>query len=257
MLRTMFAGPLVLLTTLAATTSVWGQIGQIQDPPGGYWPVDQRTRPGVAAAWTATRNNTTPGRYFQPVRLELPTAGQVSIYAGLPHQAVPLAAPAQVGVLVGHVYRMRIGEMPQYPGVELYPTIEVLDRLHPPPGQEDRFPVPIELTEEDIELALSGRLVTKVIYLEQPQLARPLAQDETIPVATIPESRNVLAEADLLGRPMLILRLGSRGPNVHGADPAFFGTGAPVVLPRGPVEQPPITPEPRRPYEELPSPEAE
>lgn len=244
MLRIRIAGPFMLLAAVAAASPVGAQV---QDPPGRYWPLDQRTRPGVTAAWNATRNNSTPGYYFQPVRLQLPVEGAVAIYAGPAYQMVPLAAPAQAAVLVGHVYRMRISDMPQYPGVELYPTIEVLDRLHPPLGQADEFPVPIELSEEDIELAISGRLVTKVIYLEQPQLARPLAQGETIPVATIPESRNVLAEADLLGRPMMILRLGSRGPNVHGADPAFFGTGAPIMLPQGPIEE--TAPPQRQPYE--------
>lgn len=252
MLRIRIAGTFMLLAAALATSPARAQI---HDPPGGFWPLNQRSAPGMAAAWNATRNNTTPGAYFQPVRLQLPMPGQVEIYAGRPHQAVPLATPAQVGVLVGHVYRLRISNMPQYPGAELYPTIEVLDRLHPPPGKADEFPVPIDLSEEDLELALGGRLVTKVIYLEQPQFARPVAAGETIPLVTVPESTNILAEADLLGRPMLILRLGSRGPNVHGADPAFFGTGASVRMP------PPATPSPgppqRRPYEEPPLPEME
>ena len=252
MLRIRIAGTFMLLAAALATTPARGQI---HDPPGGYWPLNQRSTPGAAAAWNATRNNTTPGAYFQPVRLQLPTTGQVEVYAGRPHQAVPLATPAQVGILVGYVYRLRISNMPEYPGAELYPTIEVLDRLHPPPGKADDFPVPIELSEEDIELALGGRLVTKVVYLEQPQLARPTVPGEGVPVVTVPESTNILAEADLLGRPMLILRLGSRGPNVHGADPAFFGTGAPVRMP--PPASPSPGPPPRRPYDEPPSPGVE
>ena len=99
--------------------------------------------------------------------------------------------------------------------------------------------MPIQLTTDEIEFALAGRLVTKVIFLEQPQRAIPKQLDERSAVVTLPSGRNLLAEADRLGRPMIILRLGGRLPNMHGSDPVFFGTGAPLRLLGNSQPQPP------------------
>ena len=74
---------------------------------------------------------------------------------------------------VGYLFRVRVSDMPEFPGQSLYPSIEVIDRLHPPRGKVDKFPIPVELSADEIRLALSGRMITKVVYLEQPQLAIP------------------------------------------------------------------------------------
>lgn len=209
-----------------------------QQPPGGvYYPLDQTVPPGVAGNWSVILGKATPG-YFQPVRFELPSQGHVSVFGPFGTNCTTLVAPAQIGLAVGHVYRLKISHMPEFPGVELYPSVELIDRLHPPEGLQQEFPIPVQFTDEEIALALAGRLVTRVVYLEQPQLAMPQPQLEGPPVRTIPSRQNLLAEADRAGRPMLILRLGGRLPAVHGEDPAFFGTGAPVAVPNGERRQP-------------------
>jgi hypothetical protein len=109
--------------------------------------------------------------------------------------------------------------------------VELLDRLHPPPGQELEYPIPLQFTEEEIEAALDGRLVTKVVFLEQPQLAPPRDQEFPIPTPEFLSSVNILAEADRAGRPMAILRLGSRTPWAGGTDEGFYGPGTPVYIP--------------------------
>jgi hypothetical protein len=92
--------------------------------------------------------------------------------------------------------------------------------------------VPLQFTEEEIAAAMDGRLVTKVIFLEQPNLAPPAAQTFPIPTPDYPASVNILAEADMVGRPMAILRLGSRVPWAGGADEGFYGAGTPVYIPQ-------------------------
>ena len=85
----------------------------------------------------------------------------------------------------------------------------MIDRLYPPLGQERRFPIPVDITKEELELALSGRFVTRVIYLEDPQHALPVAeQPDEQTYFQIPPGDNPLDVADRLGRPMAILRLG-------------------------------------------------
>ena len=102
---------------------------------------------------------------------------------------------------------------------------EIIDRLHPPRGKADQFPIPVELTTDEIKLALAGRMITKIVFLEQPQLAYPDAAP--LPTATIDPWKNLLTEADRRGRPMAIVRIGSRQPNGEG-DWSFIGRGGPL-----------------------------
>ncbi|WP_145219075.1 hypothetical protein [Gimesia alba] len=192
-----------------------------------YHPLNQRTPPGVAGQWAALSGQVQAG-YIQPMKFSLPSKGTVTFFAGGPEQSIPKASPASIGFAVGYVYRVKLSGMPEFPGIELYPTIELIDRLHPPAGLAEQYPIPVSFTQEDIELALSGRMVTKVVYLERPQTAVPAKFDRQ-PTQAITAQKNLIAEADLLGRPMLILRMGGRLPSTRGEDPAFYGSGAPVV----------------------------
>ena len=126
-------------------------------------------------------------------------------------------------------------------GREVFPTVELIDRLCPPPGQELRFPIPIELTEDDLRLALSGHFVTRVIYVEDPAIALAAVGDPEHPSwFDIGPGLDPLKEARHWGRPVAILRLGgrlpddSRGPDMH------FLAGCPPVVLHGPPRPVPI-----------------
>jgi hypothetical protein len=205
--------------------------GQAQLPQarGVYQPMHQNMPPGMAGYWAGALGKATPG-YFQPIRLELPSRGSVTVYRGPGREAQSMSAPALIGVGVGYIYRLRIANMPEFPGIELFPSLEILDQLHPPAGKAAEFPVPVQILQDEIEFVLSGRMVTKVIYLEQPNLAQPREQPNPMPVLTLPANRNLIAEADRIGRPMLILRIGGRLPDARQPDPIFFGPGAPIKL---------------------------
>lgn len=202
---------------------------------GRQFPLNQMSPVGQNAAWATAAGYATPP-YFQPVRLSLPSTGTVSFYDRSPTQEIPLDAPGQAGLLVGQVYRLKVSNLPEFPNQEFYPSIELMDRLHPPPGRVQEFPVTMELTVEELEWAAAGRLVTKVIYLEQPNRVPVLNLDAPERIQTLPPSRNIVAEADMLGRPVAILRVGGRTPDPHRFDPAFFGACPPVLV--APVPQP-------------------
>ena len=73
------------------------------------------------------------------------------------------------------------------------------------------YPAPIVITEEDIALALAGGLVTKAIYLENPDLALPVATRPDQPLeTTLRPGADPVDEARVFGRPMLVVRLGAR-----------------------------------------------
>lgn len=220
-----------------------GQATQAQsDRTGTYFPLDHRI-PGRVSRWAQTIHPPCEA-YLQPVRIELPSRGLVTFFDGGPENPVLTQAPSQAAMLVGQTYRVRISGMPEFPGVELFPSIEIIDRLHPPAGRADEFPIPIQLTEEDIATALDDQLVTRVVYLEQPQLADPQPVDRPLKVVDLPASANLLQAADERGRPMAIVRLGGRVPDLNDpGDRRFFGTTAPI-LPRAIVpknEPEPVT----------------
>ncbi|MEZ5944211.1 MAG: hypothetical protein R3C18_22710 [Planctomycetaceae bacterium] len=189
--------------------------------PGRYFPLDHRQPAGVAARWSSLVQ---PGEFGrpQPIQVALEGGGHVSFYQGNPHNPVAMAAPATATMSVGHVYRIRISDMPQYPGVELFPSIEVVDRLHPPAGSQQQFPVPIEITTEEIEAALHDGMVTKVIYLEQPDFAMPLQSNGSTPIENLPVADNLMAAADHRGRPLAILKLGGRIPDPNSPNDEFY-----------------------------------
>lgn len=201
---------------------------QFRDPAGRYFPLNQATPPGVAAQWHSLSAGTVIGAP-QPVRIDVPGGGTVSVFTATDQFAHSQPAPAQMTLSVGHLYRLRLTNIPGAEGVELFPSLEVLDQLHPPAGMAHRYPVPVTITADEIAAAQEGRLVTKVIYLESPREAKGPRRSLVEATTTVPNRTNLFAEADRLGRPMLILRIGSRVP-APGTPPQFFGTGGPVGI---------------------------
>jgi hypothetical protein len=145
----------------------------------------------------------------------------------------PQPLPRKFGMLIGAVYRQRVVNIPipGAEGLEVYPTIEIIDRLYAPLRQEHEFPIPVEITTDDLESALAGKFVTRVVYLEDPESPLPVAnrprEQRWIDVG--PQD-NPLEMADELGRPMAILRLGGRLPGSAGPDDAFLYGSPPMMV---------------------------
>ena len=177
--------------------------------------------------------------YYQPVEIVAPAGVRVAP-AEQGRFDEPVPTPINVGLLIGQVYRFKVSRIPLHEGLEVYPTVELIDRLYPPPGQKTRFPIPIELTREELVMALSGKLVTRVIYLEDPATALPIRQTEgRQPYYEVPSGQDPLEAADRRGRPMAILRLGSRVPGRSGPDIAFlFGSPPLARYPKAAAAQP-------------------
>jgi hypothetical protein len=206
--------------------------------------------PGAIGSWQLQRGGPLPG-FFQPVEIKAPAGASISLAVGNQFDP-PQPAPRRAGMLIGSVYRLRVINIPQAEGLEVFPTIEVIDRLYAPADQQVRFAIPIELSQEDLELALDGKFVTRVIYLEDPRSASPVRSNPASQTwFDVGVGRDPLAVADGLGRPVAILRLGGRMPDL-GADPGFYFGSPPWmayprrrVLPAKPVALPkPVAPAP-------------
>ncbi len=219
--------PAVLALLLAVVWLATPRLAGGQSPPGYGWHSDQILS-GAIGSHEPDHGGLSPGN-FQLIQIQAPRG--VLIWLASEGTLRPQTAPLTVGLLVGHTYRFGVTGIPNNEGFEVFPTIEVSDRLDPPSGQEVRFPIPVQLTLEELEMALAGKLVTRVIYLEDPETPLPLAEDPS-------EQRYFEASpgedpfelASQLGRPMAILRMGSRLPDQSGPDDAFLRGQPPLQL---------------------------
>jgi hypothetical protein len=114
--------------------------------------------------------------------------------------------------------------------VEIFPTVEIIDRTYPPAELALRFPIPIELTHEELELAAQGMFITRVVYVEDPNQALPIRRtnDEAQPWLETRPGEDPLVVADGLGRPVAIVRIGGRVPMADAAS-GPFNYGAPPL----------------------------
>ncbi len=196
-------------------------------PESDRYPLlDQRVPVGVWSEWVRAAGRVN-GVEFQPVQVELPSSGRVTWFAGSSQAAID---SRDMALAVGHAYRLRLSDLPELAGLELYPTIELLDRLHPPAGHAEKVPLPLTFTIDELDAVAAGRMLTKVVYLEQPQFASPFELTSDTGIRTLNGRANLIAEADKAGRPIAIIRLGSRQPARGETRGPFFGGGAPLLL---------------------------
>jgi hypothetical protein len=219
---------------------------QAQTPPVHYYHQGVMP-PGAIGAMRLQRGGPLPG-FYQPVEIKAPAGALISL-ADNRSFGQDQSTPLRVGLLIGGVYRLRVTNMPLAEGVEVFPTVEIIDRLYTPPEQQDRFAIPIDLTDDDLKLAAAGKFVTRVIYLEDPRQALPARSN--LPRQNWFEAapgQDPLAVADTLGRPVAILRLGGRLPiSNEGDDSNFYFNSPPFVVLRQTPAPAPSAPPPAKP----------
>lgn len=219
--RTVACGIVAVVLTASMSTAA----ATAQEPIGHYQ-FGARPASGSVAQTRLTRGGPIHG-YFQPVEISGPKGVTISLAEqGVWTDAV--AGSVAAGMLIGPVYRFKVSDIEDHPGLDIYPTIEVIDRTYPPPGMERRFPIPVVLNISDLQLVARGLMVTRVIYIEDPSLAIPGAQppgDQLWHDAGV--QANPLEVADRLGRPVAIVRIGGRVPSDGEAPDWEFLYGCP------------------------------
>jgi len=176
--------------------------------------------------------------YMQPVQIT--SQGGVKISALQREQFVGKKESLDLGMMVGNVYRLKLTHLPGNPGAELFPSIELIHRTYPPQGLANRFPVKVSISRDDIRQALGGGYVLKVIYLEDPTINRvqKKLKGEQASMDVGP-SQDPLSTADMLGRPIAILRMGSKVP-IAGTAEMRLSWGPVSILPKDPNRNQPI-----------------
>jgi len=117
-----------------------------------------------------------------------------------------------VGLRPGYSYRFEMANVGLRNNQTIWPSIEVRGSLVPKPNMNPAdHPVPIFMTEEDVERILEGRFVTKIYYLEDPDKAVNGPQDLGIPLEnSVPNEMDAMKNARANGRLMIIVRAGER-----------------------------------------------
>jgi hypothetical protein len=139
-------------------------------PPGGGYP------PGAVAAVGALTSpyagqfaaQRTSVRFIEPrgmkVSWMIPSPDGKRLW-----NDKPLEAPASYNFAQSAIYRLKLSDIPDYPGVDLYPTLEVVPANHRAMTFLAHSSVPVCFTPDDFRMVNAGNYVVKVIYLPDPQ----------------------------------------------------------------------------------------
>jgi uncharacterized repeat protein (TIGR01451 family) len=143
----------------------------------------------------------------------VPKGVRVTAYPGASFSRM-YETPNVMGLRPGYVYRFELSNLPYAPGQTIYPEVEMRGTLVPRPGMKYMdYPIPLAFSEADIAQVLKGVVITKVIYLEDPEKALPteVPRDASIEMPDYTEPDAVKA-ATANGRLMAIVRVGNRKP---------------------------------------------
>jgi hypothetical protein len=185
-----------------------------------------------------------PGMRTQ-VRFLRPSGMQVSWYAmgpdGKPmYSPTPIETPGKYNFLQGARYRLKLTNLGR-PGVELYPTLEVVPANHKAEAFLAHSAVPLEFTEEDFKQVAEGNYVVKVIYLPDPQYqdVASTGTDEILSTRLEP-GQDPVQEAARRGSVLLVVRMGNIDQEAPNTPP--LSSPAPPTMPMGPGQAPKFGP---------------
>ncbi len=196
--------------------------------PDTYRMYSSRLPPG-AIGQRQLKHGRIPAGKIQPVRIIGP--GQTLVAPAMDGMFGTLhQTPVELGFEIGHIYRLQLSQIPNLEGVELYPSIEMIGHLTPPPGKERDFPVPIVFAIEDLRIAAQGGLVTRVVYVEDPDhVFAGKHADRDQPYFEVRRGTDPLHVAEDLGRPIAIVRIGSKAPASDAPDYRFTFQSPPII----------------------------
>ena len=191
---------------------------------GGILPVPGQGPPGAVAGLGANAPvpellgvTIPPPAPLVAAKFLVPPAVRITAFPGSKVLSKIYSGPTVMGLRPGYVYRFELTGLPYHPKDALYPQVELRGVLVPRPGMKYMdYPIPLFFSQADIDRALQGVLITKVIYLEDPEKALPLATKPDAPIE-LPEYTAEDAEKHAYenGRLMAIVRLGNRKPTMQ------------------------------------------
>jgi hypothetical protein len=170
------------------------------------------------------------------VRFLKPTGMQVSWYAQGPdgrpiYSPTPIDTPGKYNFLQNARYRLKLTNIPGRPGLELYPTLEVVPANHKAEAFLAHSSVPLEFTDEDFKQVAEGNYIIKVVYLPDPQFqdVAGTGTDEILSTRLEP-GQDPIQEALRRGSILLIIRMGNIDQEAPNTPPLGAPGPAPAVV---------------------------
>jgi hypothetical protein len=201
--------------------------------------------PGAVAAVGALGTGPGAGGPFMAQRTEIRFVDQkgmkVSWFTANPEgkggfSPNTLDVPGKYNFVQGAVYRLKLIDVPGYPGIPYFPTLEVVPANHRTAAFLAHSAVPVSFTQEDFEQVRAGNYVVKVIYLPDPQYQDLAATgpDEVVSSRLEP-GVDPIAEACRRGSILAIVRLGNIDLELENSPPMY----APAAFPKSAIDQKP------------------
>lgn len=151
------------------------------------------------------------------VRFTAPSGMKIQWYVRSPegkdtYSQPPLEAPARYNFRQAAVYRLKLSHIDGEPGLEVYPTLEVVPARKETEQFLQHTAVRVEFTPEDFKQVTSGNFITKVIYLPRPGNADTAPAPEQIVSSRLEPGTDPIQEALRRGSILLVIRLGNVDP---------------------------------------------
>ena len=171
---------------------------------------------GIAPGQYPPQSNYLPPRPPPPsplmfIRFAGPKESKITIYRGSgPAQTLEL--PCTVGFRPGYSYRLAIFDVPKFPRQLFFPSLEVRGTLAlVPKFRNVDFPAQINFTDEEFSKVVLGSFVKKVVVLERPDHAYPVATRPDSPLEIpVASSRDPVLEGSQRGQPLVVMQMGHR-----------------------------------------------
>lgn len=129
----------------------------------------------------------------------------------------PLITPGRQNFEQGAIYRLKLTNIPNREGVELYPTVEIGPPAYRSLAYLAHNAIPIQMTEEDFDQVLAGNFVTKVIYLPDPEFQGLAVADVATLVSTrLDPGLDPIEEAARKGTILAVVRMGNKDMETPG-----------------------------------------
>ena len=198
--------------------------------PGGNGLVTANVPPGSPQTGGITQANYPPGAVAalpglenQPhfptqrtqVRFVRPSFMEVSWFTQGPdgkpsYSENPIHVPGRYNFLQGAIYRLRLKNIEGRPGLEVYPTLEVVPTNYKTEAFLAHSSVPVSFTDEDFKQISEGNYVVKVIYLPDPQYQELAGSGtEEILSTRLEPGADPIQEALRRGSILLVIRMGN------------------------------------------------
>jgi uncharacterized repeat protein (TIGR01451 family) len=144
------------------------------------------------------------------VRFSGPKGAKITVYRGF-DQGKTLDLPCTLGFRPGYSYRLAVFDIPSLPRHVFCPSLEVRGTLALAKARNADFPAQIVFNEDELGRVLLGSFVKKVVTLERPDQAIPVASKPDQPIEiSVQGTRDPYSEAAERGQPLIVFHLGQR-----------------------------------------------